>query len=333
MTTALTAGYTTLVDLASVLRDNDLGEPISILAESNPILQDANVMETNTPNGHVSIWESTLPSGTWRGYNQRITASKGTTKQVKDIWGNIEALNDIDKDLAERSGNVKKFRYIQDNLHISGLNNDVAEALFTANASLDPEKFHGLQPRYNSTSTGDYYNNVYSAGGSGDDNTSMWMITWGPTTCSLIYPPGSSAGLQITDNGLIRDSNSNGVIFYYETHFQWKLGLAIIDPRYVTRGCNIDVSDLSEDSSSGADLLQVLRKMYMKRPTANLGQNIARTFIYCNPTVWDILWAQSSNKGNVQLTQGNAGGQPFLMWNGIPIHVCDAILNTEATVS
>lgn len=329
------SGYSNLVDLAKAMGANDeIGEPIALLAESNPILQDANVMESNMVNGHISIWESSLSSGTWRTYNSGVAISKGTTKQVTDTCGSLEKLSDVDAALADESGNAAKFRRVLDNMQVSGLNNDAAEAIFLANAKTDPEKMHGLGPRYNSLTAGDYYSYVKNGAGSGSDNTSIWFVTWGPMTCSLIYPKGSRGGLQIIDKGQQRVLDGSSNAFYvYETQFIWKLGLAVVDPRYVSRLCNIDVSDLTGDAATGADLLDLMIDTYALRPTGSLSETMARTFIYCNKTIWKFLWKQSSNKANVQLQQGTAGGSPFVMWNGIPVHVCDAIGVAEATVS
>ncbi len=334
MGTSTGSSYVTLLDLAKIMGANDEieADPIALIAESNPILQDANIMEENTKNGHISVWQASLPSGTWRAYNQGIAASKGTTKQVTDTCGSLEALSDIDVALVEKGG--VKLRTGMDNLEAAGLNNDAADSIFHANAKTDPEKMHGLLPRYSSLTAGDYYPYVKSGGGSGSVNTSMWFVTWGPKTCSLLYPQGSKAGLQIIDRGQTRvlDGSSNPY-YAYETQFIWKLGLAVIDPRYVTRLCNIDVTTLTADAATGCDLLDDMLDTYILRPAATLGQSVARTFIYCNKTVWSYLWKQSRNQANVALQQGNAGGQPFVAWNGIPIHICEAINSTEATVS
>ena len=335
MTTLTGGGYVTLADLAKLMYGDDIvGEPIALLAESNPILEDANVMECNSVKGHISNWQASLPSGTWRSYNQGVALSKGTTKQVVDTCGSLETLSDVDCALADESNNATKFRRGLDNLQVAGLNNDAADGIFKANALIDPEKMHGLIPRYSHLTTGDYYGSVVSASGSGSDNTSIWFITWGPRTCSLIYPKGSKAGLQRTDMGKQRVLDSSSNAFYvYETQFVWKLGLAVIDPRYVIRLCNIDVSDLTDDASTGADLFKQMVLAYAKRPAGSLSKKQAKTFIYCNKTVWTYLWLQSMNKNNVQLTQGNAGGEPFVSWNGIPVHVCEAITNDETVVS
>ena len=42
------------------------------------------------------------------------------------------------------------------------------------------------------------------------------------------------------------------------TYFQWDVGLSVRDWRSVVRIANIDVSDLSKDASTGANLIDLL---------------------------------------------------------------------------
>ncbi len=194
---------------------------------------------------------------------------------------------------------------------------------------------HGLAPRYNNLTSpaGATSAQMIDGGGSGDDNTSIWFITWGPQICSLLYPKGSKAGLTNEDLGkqLIRDSA--GLQYQaWVTKFQWKLGLMLKDYRYVIRICNIDNSNLTVDAASGADIMNLLTDAYYARPTADLG-NMAKTFIYCNKTVAKFLHKQAQNKSNVNLTIDMPAGKPIVSFLDAPIHVCDNLTVAEATIS
>lgn len=326
--------YVTLLDLAKLYGANNEieSQPIGLLAESNPVLGDAQISEENTPNGHISVWQASLSTGTWRAYNQGVAASKGTTKQVTDTCGSLERLSDIDVALVEKGG--VKLRATMDSLEAVGMNNDAASAIFGANQKTDPEKMHGLAARYASLTAGDYYSYIVNGSGSGSDNTSIWFVTWGQKTCTLLYPQGSKAGLQVIDKGQQRVLDGSSNAFYvYETQFVWKLGLAVVDPRYVIRVCNIDVSDLTADAASGADLMDKMNDAYYLRPSDSIGENIARSYWYCNKTVAKFLHKQASNKSNVYLTIDYPAGKPVISFNGCPVHVCDAITSAEATIS
>jgi len=331
--TTIGTKYLNLLDYAK--REHPSGgidEIIEVLTASNPIIMDANVMEGNLPTGHRSTQRSTEPTGTWRLLNQGVAAEKGTTTQVTDTCGILESYSQLDVDVASLNGNEAAFRASEDNAFISGMNSTVATAIFYGDQGVNPEQISGLAPRYNST-TGDYSDEIINASGSGSDNTSVWLITWGPKTCTLIYPKGSTAGLQSIDLGkqLVRDS-SDLLYEAYVTKFQWKLGLALMDYRYVIRICNIDNSDLSADASTGANLLDKMTDAYYARPTIDLG-DMAKTFFYCNKTIAKFLHKQAQNKSNVNLTLDMPAGKPIVSFLDAPIRVCDNITVAEATVS
>jgi len=264
--------------------------------------------------------------------NYGVAAEKSTTIQVTDACGILEAYSKVDVDVAMLNGNEAAFRASEDNAFVAGLNSTVATAIFYGNAGVNPEQFTGLAPRYNST-TGDYASQIVNASGSGSDNTSIWLIGWGKKRCTLIYPKGSKAGLTREDLGkqVVTDSNSLEYVAYM-TKLQWKVGLSLMDYRYVIRICNIDVSDLTSDAASGADLMDKLVDAYYSRPTVDLG-NMGKTFIYCNKTVAKFLHKQAQSKSNVNLTLDMPAGKPMVSFLDAPVRVCDNITSTEATVS
>jgi len=179
--------YLTLLDYAK--REHPGGgidDVIEVLANSNPIIADANVMEGNLATGHRSTQRATDPTGTWRLLNYGVAAEKSTTKQVTDTCGILEAYSQLDVDIALLNGNEAAFRASEDNAFITGLNDTAATALFYSNSGTDSEKMHGLAPRYNSLATTHAYaDQIKNGSGSGSDNTSVWLITWGPKTCTF----------------------------------------------------------------------------------------------------------------------------------------------------
>jgi len=58
-----------------------------------------------------------------------------------------------------------------------------------------------------------------------------------------------------------------------------------------------------------------------------------RAAIYCNRTVSTYLDIQANSKTTLALqSQADVNGVPVLRFRGIPIRICDAILNNEARV-
>jgi len=325
--------YLTLLDYAK--RETPSGgidTIIEVLAASNPILADANVMEGNLPTGHRFTQRTTQPAGSSRLPNYGVAKEKSTTKQLTDTCGIYETYSQLDEVIARLNGNEAAFRASEDAAFISGMNSTIATDLFYGNQKLNPEKMHGFAPRYNLT-TGDYADQIIAGGGAGEDNTSIWIITWGPKTCTLIYPKGTPAGMQVNDLGKQVVTDSSGLSFMaYMTQFQWTVGLALLDYRYVIRICNIDNSELTADAASGADLMSKLVDAYYARPTVDLG-NMAKTFIYCNKTIAKFLHKQAQNKSNVNLTIDSPAGKPVVSFLDAPIRVCDNLTVEEATVS
>ena len=325
--------YVTLLDHMKRLDpDGGIGDIVEVLATSNPIIADANVMEGNLSTGHRSIQRATQPTGTWRKPNYGVPAEKSTTVQRDDACGMLESYSNIDVAIANLGGNAAAYRASEDNAFVAGLGDTAATAVFYGNQGVNPEQIQGLSPRYNSTS-GDYTSQIINCSGTGSDNTSMWLITWGPKTCSLIYPKGQQAGLSAQDLGEVTDVGSTGLMHQvYRTHFVWNLGLALMDYRYCIRLCNIDVSDLTDDAASGTDLIRKMVAAYFARPRRSYG-NMAKTVWYCNATIAEYLTVQAQNKANVNLTIKDPGGEPIVMFYGAEIHPCDNIVSTETKVS
>jgi len=327
---ALGANYVTLLDHAKSMEPNGkIAKIAELLKDTNEILEDMPWLPTNGPTSHQHSIRTGMPTGTFRAINEGVAVEKGTQIQVEDGCGILEGWNDIDKDNAEIMGNAEDFRLSQDRAFIIGMNKTMASTIFYGNALTEPKKFTGFSPRFNS-STAENGGNIIKAGGSGSDNTSIWLVVWGPDTVFGLFPNGSKAGLQHDDLGLqtVTDSN-NKKLLAYQSRFQWKAGLAVKDWRYICRACNIDVSDLTKNAASGADLIDIMADMLERVEDLVMG----RPVFYANRKVKSFLRRQISNKSNVNLSLENAGGKHVLHFDGVPVRLCEAITNAEAAVS
>ncbi len=305
---------------------------VEILNQTNEILDDAMWVEGNLPTGHRTTVRGGLPSLTWRLLNYGVPVSKSVTAQVTDTCGMLEGYSEVDKALADLNGNTSEFRMSEDQPFLEAMNQTVASAVFYGNSDTDPERIMGLAPRFNSLSAGNA-ENILSGGGTGADNTSIWIVTWGDNTCHMIFPKGSKMGLQHNDKGQVTLQDANGNNYEgYRTHYKWDLGMTVRDWRYVVRIANIDVSDLETfgaGTDNSAPLIRLMVQAYNLIPNMGLG----KMAIYCNKTIKTWLDIMAMEKNNVQLTIDTYDGKPITRFHGIPIRKCDAILNTEAQVS
>jgi len=321
----------TLADVAKRYdADGKIDTIVELLAETNEVLDDMTFLEGNLPTGHKTTVRSGLPSSTWRKLNYGVQPSKSTTVQITDTAGMLEAYAEVDKALADLNGNTASFRLSEDRAFLESMNQTMASTLFYGDTGTDPEKFMGLGPRYNSLSaeSGD---NIIVGGGSGSDNTSIWLVCWGPNTCHGIYPKGSQAGLKHQDLGEVTlEDAASGKYQGYRTHYKWDIGMSLRDWRYVVRIPNIDVSNLTKDASgSSAALVDLMVQAVEKLPNVNLG----RCVFYGNRTISSILRRQITNTSNVRLSMDEVAGKRVMSFDGIPFRRNDAILNTEAAVS
>lgn len=339
--------YLNLADWAKRVDDNQKTATIvELLSQANEVLLDMPWLEGNLATGHKTTVRTGIPSGTWRMLYQGVLPSKSTTAQVVDTCGNLEAYAQVDKDLADLNGNTATFRTTESSAFVQGLSQQMAQTVFYGNTGTNPERFMGLAPRYNSLSASVATSeNIIDAGGTGTDNTSIWLVVWGPNTMHGIFPKGKISGLRHEDMGEDRviDAANNGYYQAYIDHFKWECGLSVRDWRYAVRICNIDVSDLA--SGSPADLIKLMIRALHIPPTmpsnaANVQTSdipgisgmMGRAAWYCNRTVATWLDIQALNKTNVQLKMEQFGGQPVLSFRQIPIRTVDQIVNNEARV-
>jgi hypothetical protein len=336
----LSTSNLTLADWAK-RSDPDGRIPIiaELLSQSNEILEDCVFKEGNLPTGERVVVRTGLPAVYWRALNQGIPSSKSTTAQVDEAAGILEARSEVDKDLAMLNGNTAQFRLSEDTAFLEAMNQTQATTLFYGNPGTDPKQFLGLAARYSSTSAANAQN-ILSAGGSGSDNTSVYLVVWGDQTVYCHFPKGSKAGLIHEDLGEQTVYNSDGTrLQAYATRYQWKNGLVVKDWRYVVRICNIDVSDLigqtgTQAASAATNIVKLMARSLYRIPNMAMG----RAAFYMNRTVHSGLSIAALDKSQyvLKINEGlSQFGTPYswLSFLGVPLRRVDAIINTEAVVS
>lgn len=303
---------------------------VELMAKRNDILQDAEYQECNDGSKHKTTMRSGIPEPTWRMFNQGIQPSKSTTVPVLDTTGMMEDYGLVDKALADLSGNADAFRTSENMAKLQGFNNKAARYMIYGNTQAEPQAFLGLAPRYNDKSA-ESGANIVDAGGAGSTNTSIWFVTWGEMSTHLLYPKGSVAGFQHKFLGQQTARAENGGDFEaYRDHFKWDIGMSVRDWRANSRIANIDVTQLTRDGATGANIIDLMIDALYRIDNPEQGEG--RTIIYANRTIQSWLHKQAMNSKNVNLTLGEYGGKKIPEFLGIPIKRIDAILNTEARV-
>jgi hypothetical protein len=311
--------------------DGKIDSIVEILNETNEVLDDMTFLEGNLETGNKTTIRSGLPTATWRKLNYGVQPSKSQTVQVIDSCGMLEAYAEVDKALADLNGNSAAFRLSEDRSFLEAMNQEMANTLIYGDTDTDPEKFMGLEPRFNDNSGPANADNIIAGGGSGSDNCSIWLVVWGPNTIHGIFPKGSVAGFQHKDLGEVTlEDAASGKYQGYRTHYKWDIGLCVRDWRYVVRIANVDTSDLANDKGgSSADLTDLMIQALELVPNLGMG----RPVFYVNRTIRSMLRRQILATSNVNLTLEDFAGKRVVTFDGVPVRRCDALLATEATVS
>ena len=311
-----------------------------LLSQTNEVLEDCVFKEGNLPTGERVVIRTGLPTVYWRALNQGIPNSKSQTAQVDEACGILEARSEVDKDLAMLNGNTAQFRLSEDVAFLEAMNQTQAATMFYGNPAIEPKSFLGLAARYSALTGSNNSQNVITAGGSGSDNTSVYLVVWGDNTVYCPFPKGSTAGLMHEDLGEQTVYNSDGTrLQAYATRYQWKNGLVVKDWRYVVRICNIDVSDLigqtgTQAAAAATNIVKLMARAMYRIPNMAMG----RAAFYMNRTVHSGLAIAALDKSQYVL-KVNEGlsqfGTPYswLTFQGVPLRCVDAIVNTEDQVS
>jgi major capsid protein gp7 len=333
----LSTGALTLADWAKRLDpDGKTATIVELLSQTNEILDDMLWVEGNLPTGNRTTVRTGLPTVAWRLLNQGVAPSKSTTTQVDHQAGMLEAWSEVDCDLAKLNGNVNRFRMSESKAFTEAMSQEMAQTLFYGNSGLAMEEFTGLTPYYSAISGATNGSHVISGGGTGSDNSSIWLVVWGDQTVFGLFPKGSKAGLIHQDFGEETVETTAGVggnrMRAYRERFQWKAGLALRDWRYAVRICNIDISLLvAQSAGTFANLSTLMIKAIYRIPNIRAGKAV----FYMNRTcmeMLDIIRRTDVISGG-GLDFSVVDGKRINTFRGIPIRIVDQLTEAEATVS
>ncbi len=314
----------TLLELAKRSNNGNFLEIAEVLNTINEVLQDAPWVEANQVTSHVGTQRTHLPSGSWKQINVGIAKSASATKQVTEPVGVLEDYSIVDKRLVDLASDPVKFRSDEDIAHVEGMSQTIATGIFYGDTDTTPEAFNGFSARYNLTSL----SNVWSAGGTGSDTTSLWIVEWGPRKVHFLYPKGTTSVVSMKDLGVRPAYDSSSPSLPYEaywTHFAVACGVFVHDDRCIQRIANIETTG-SSNILSDDDIITAMNQM--PNPST-----IAGTKIYVNRTLKTQLEILAKDKTNVNYTSDNAFGVPITRFRGVPVRLCEAILDTETAIS
>lgn len=324
--------YVDLIDIEKQKNpDGSMADVIEMLMELNPMLEDAMAVECNDGTSHRTTIRTGLPSVSWGKLYAGVQQGKSKKAQVTDTTGFVEGASSIDCRLLDISSNQGAVRLSEAKGYLESIAQEVQTTMIYGNSASAPEEFMGLAPRFNDLSASNG-KQIIDAGGTGSDNTSIWIVTWDDDTCHTLYPQGSVAGVKREDMGKQRVTDEDGNPYYVlEEMFTQSIGLTVKDWRYVTRIANIDVSAMKAGT---VPIYDHLRSAYYKNEGRRRPKG--RTVIYMNTDVMEVLDTLATNAGStdnfIRLKTTEVEGREVTSYRGMPIRETDALMNTEARV-
>jgi len=337
----LSTGALTLYDAAKRLDPNGSAAKVAeLLSQANDNLEDMVVTEGNLPTGERVTVRTGLPTVYFRQVNAGVPTSKSTTAQVDEGAALMEAYSEVDERLVKLASDPQAFRLQEDKPFLESMNQQQTSTMFYGNVGVDQKTYTGLSTRYSLTTAGNGAN-IILAGGAGADNTSIWLVGWGPDTIYCMYPKGTQAGLQMNDLGKDTVIDAVGGRFQaWRTQFVWENGLVTKDWRYAVRIANVDVSDLvaqtgTQLNTAATQIINLMSRAMDRFPK----WNDIRPAFYMNRTVYSMLRIAALGKSNNALAIDDAlsqFGNPMkgrLTFQGIPIRNVDQLTLAETLVS
>jgi hypothetical protein len=340
-----------MLDLANrVDPQGDIPVIAEMLSQCNEIYDDMPLVEANEKTGHEFVYRTSIPAGAWFGYYQGVPYSKSTTAKARVGTAMLRDYSQVDRKLAEHSGDPVAFRRSEDVAFLEGMSQTITNTLLYGNTFVNPSEFMGLSGFYNTMNpTAQNSTNVVAGGGgTGSSNTSLWLLGWGTESIFGLAPRASKAGLFMEDKGTVTPGfDVFGNRFEaYTSLFEQETAVCPKDWRWGVRLPNLDVTSAGLAGASAPDLFTLMDQMLQLVPKTGAritGNNrtdapndaaiSTRLVFYACRTLRHWLNVQSSRNRNVLLMLKDYDGQSVETYRGIPIKTVDQISIAESAVT
>jgi hypothetical protein len=330
--------YTIQHVMAASTEDGAMLEIADVISKTNELNAVLPFFPTNLPFSNRSARDVTHFEPSARVSNTGAVTGVNETEQVTDTLVRFET--EVAVDELALNGINDKSQWFTDQIKKTamGFSNVVADQFISGDYLADPDKqFDGLLKRNNalpasSVDVTDRYYNVIPGGGSGSDNTSIYLVGLGKEGVHGIYFKNDQAGLVINRKGRQRVTDSSGNPYWAETaQMIWDVGLVATNHRAMGRICNIDDSALTLDAATGANLTELM--IQLLHNVNHSGMGLTPYWLMSNK-LKTYFHSQITAKANVNIAYDKDDfGKIRPMFGGVPILRMDAIGIAEATVS
>lgn len=310
-----------LTVLEAVKRDGiseDTRRIIEVMTQTNEAFRDAVIKEANEGTKNTTKQRSLLPQVFHRKINQGVMPSASQVKVIEDVISQMAGYSEIDRTLVRNQVNSQEFVSDECAAFLEAMAEAQMVDFIYGNNNLDSSQINGLAVRH--STIGD---TCISAGGTGNDLTSIYLVKWAPNKAHLIYPRGASnIGVQREDKGVqtVKDENG-GQYEAVRNYFEVNYGFTERHPKSVVRICNIP-ADIADE-----ELVRLILKSYR-----NLAPGEGTISVLLNNDMLTKIDMATVAKANVNYTESDPWGKEVTVIRNMRFRQVDAILNTEDEV-
>ncbi len=313
--------FVTLADYSAQLakdgKTRQAADIINTLRQQNALFDVLQFKETNQPGGVERVpYEGDLPEVSWRILNRGTVSTKGRFREASFTCASLESFCLIDEKIIQTCGSL--YGNSQCVAHLSAMSNKIATTFFYGDEAATPESFTGLSAYYRETDN----RQVFSAMGQGDHETSIWFCSFGPRSLYGIYPRGVKTGFQTHYNGIVNVEKDGLELHCHEYQFSWDMGLCLYDPRAVARVKDVDPARVN--TSEMKEFYEALAGAY----AATAARPEEALVIFANRASMEYILKTACYLGfPLQYLAFKGKIRPHLF--GVPVLLCEALLNTE----
>ncbi len=333
-----------LIDNLKLVHDGKYEPWAKVLTENNPFLMDLAIVPANGILSNEGSRETSLPTPQIIRVGEGHVSSTVRWDKYKENISIFVDRADIPKHVLDLQPDDAAYRGDVEDRHMEGFGQGVTNHFIYGTSVATPEKFDGLDVRYNvpdatdptnpSSASADYA--VFDAGGTGDDTMSVFMIQHGLDKIHGITPVNDPMmGLEKTDSGLVYqptlttyreadNATARAERQTWRTEFEWKIGLNIVDIRSVARIRNIETAIANMDASFIQLIFQAEQEIF---------RGEGQIFAYVAKRMMTFLQIMAEAKQNVVYDTNNIYGIPLFRIGKILLRKMDALSITETAVA
>jgi hypothetical protein len=337
MSTLATA-FTLQNTIVETDENGDLIEIFDNMSKTNKLMEILPWFPTNRALHHLTGEETSFGTPTPVVANEGGTEIINEVEQIIDVPITYHNVITPDPLALEGINDIGEWRARQIKRYAKGYSEDIAEQIISGDSLVTPGKsIDGLAKRFNSLPTSatdvtDPFYTVQSAGGVGADNRSIYVLGLGMDGVYGLYAKNGIGGFhwELKPAQYVTAAGGSGKIWTEPIDLSWKVGLCASNRRAAGRLCNIDFSDLTDDASAGANLVNELIHLINKTKVFEGGLT---PVLLADNDVISYFEAQRVNKtiNHVGLTEDL--GMALTTFKGIPFIRMDAMATNEALVS